>query len=151
MARRFPASQFPNGLLRSHTDGLLYVPSAAAGGVTVFAIEPADASLKQVQHIKVPYPIDNLAQDAEGDIYVPAFPKMTEMMASFKDAWGPRGQSVVFRLRRSPNGNVDLTKIIEDAGQEVLPGSTAVVHDAATGRLFLSGVISPFITVCEKI
>lgn len=45
----------------------------------------------------------------------------------------------------------EVKKVLEDWEGEVLPGATAVVHDAKTGRVFLSGVVSPFVTVCEPV
>jgi len=40
--------------------------------------------------------------------------------------------------------------VLEDAEAEVLPAATTVIHDADTGRLFLGGVWSPYLAVCEK-
>ena len=40
-------------------------------------------------------------------------------------------------------------KVMEDDGS-VLPGSTIAVHDVETGRYFLGGAMSPFITICES-
>jgi hypothetical protein len=37
---------------------------------------------------------------------------------------------------------------MEDDGS-VLPGATVAAHDAETGRVFLGGSMSPYITICE--
>jgi arylesterase/paraoxonase len=155
--------RFANGLLRAQ-DGLLYVPSATMGGITVFEIQP-DRSLEKLTQIAFPYPIDNLSQDSNGDIFIPHFPKMTAMLGMFDNPYGPTGPSAVSRLRKTENG-YEIDKVVEDKHGEVLPGTTTAIHDAKSGRLFLSsscfvprvgiklklatGVISPFITVCEK-
>lgn len=139
--------KFANGLLKAQ-DGLLYVPSASMGGISVFEIQP-DRSLKKLTQIPFSYPIDNLSQDSNGDILIPHFPKMTAMLGMFDNPYGPTGPSAVSRLRKTESG-YEIEKMIEDKHGEALPGTTTVIHDAKTGRLFLSSVISPFITVCEK-
>ncbi|EHY53738.1 hypothetical protein ABEF92_006292 [Exophiala dermatitidis] len=146
--------KFPNGLLLA-SDGLLYVPSAAIGGITVFEPLP-DGSLKKVHYIDLDYPMDNLSEDANGDIFAAGFPKIAEVLTAFDDPLKAVASATVWRVRRL-NRNVpdkyeyELFKVIEDADGEVLPIMTTVIHDASTGRLFMSGVVSPFITVCEKI
>jgi arylesterase/paraoxonase len=42
------------------------------------------------------------------------------------------------RVRKTLNG-YEVIKILEDGKGEILPAATTVVHDAVTGRLFLSG------------
>jgi hypothetical protein len=164
--------KFPNGL-HLGSDGLLYVPSAAIGGITVFRPKP-DGSLLRVHFIDLDYPIDNLTEDSNGDIYAAALPKGMQSLAAFEDPLNPKSApAAVWRVRRlnrdDPNKyKYELTKVIEDAEGELLPSTTTCVHDAKTGRLFLSGelnssddsrphvwltptgVVSPFITVCEK-
>lgn len=143
--------QFPNGPVLGH-DGLLYVPSAFAGGIHVYSINEHDHSLRKVDFIDIPYGMDNLSLDAEGAIFAPAFPKQGEMLAAFADPLGVRKSpvSAVFRVVKGKGGEGwEVKKVVEDKEGEKLPGATAVVHDAKTGRLFLAGIVSPFITVCE--
>jgi hypothetical protein len=47
------------------------------------------------------------------------------------------------------NAEYLVEKVLEDDGS-VLPGSTTAVHDAETGRIFLSGIMSPYIAICES-
>ncbi|KAB5517362.1 hypothetical protein GE09DRAFT_979088 [Coniochaeta sp. 2T2.1] len=143
--------KFPNGLLRSRREGLLYVPSSAGAGVYVYRIL-ASHDLEQVAHIDIPWSLDNLSEDANGDIYAAAFPKPIEALTVFN---GPElktyATATVLRIRKDEGaeGGYVWDKILEDRDRVVLPGATTVVHDARTGRLFLSGNVSPFITVCE--
>jgi len=44
----------------------------------------------------------------------------------------------------------ELTKVLEDSEAKYLPGATVAVHDVKTDKFFLGGVISPYITVCER-
>ena len=87
------------------------------------------------------------------------------MLGMFDNPYGPTGPSAVSRLRKTET-EYQIEKVVEDKYGEVLPGTTTAVHDAKSGRLFLSsvcfaevvsillilitGVISPFITVCER-
>ncbi|OAP56413.1 hypothetical protein AYL99_09592 [Fonsecaea erecta] len=147
--------KFPNGL-HLGSDGLVYVPSAAVGGVTVFKPKP-DGSVAKVHKIDLDYPIDNLSEDANGDIFAATLPKSVKTLAAFDDPLNPKSPpATVWRVRRLNRENPDsyeyeLTKIIEDAEGEVLPVMTTVIHDARTGTLFMSGVVSPFITVCKRV
>ncbi|KIW46730.1 uncharacterized protein PV06_02376 [Exophiala oligosperma] len=147
--------KFPNGL-HLGSDGLLYIPSAAKGDITV--LKPAaDGSVTQVHYIHLDYPIDNLSEDANGDIFAATMPKGLASLATFNDPLNaPTAPSTVWRIRRLNRHLPDeyeyqLDKIIEDGAGEKLPGMTTVIHDAKTGTLFMSGVVSPFITFCEKI
>ncbi|EXJ82800.1 hypothetical protein A1O3_06615 [Capronia epimyces CBS 606.96] len=134
--------KFPNGLLLG-SDGLLYVPSAAVGGITVF--QPGlNGSVKKVHHIDLNYPIDNLSEDANGDIFAAAMPKVLQGMAAFNDPLNaPTAPATVWRVRRlnrdvTDKYDYELVKVIEDGAGEVLPSMTTVIHDALTGRLFMS-------------
>jgi arylesterase / paraoxonase len=139
--------KFPNGLHVS-SEGLLYVPSAAIGGITVFRPKP-DGSLVRVHYIDLDYPIDNLTEDQNGDIWAATLPKAPKALAAFEDPLNRKSPpATVWRVRRLDRDRPDryryeLTKIIEDAHGEQLPGMTTVVHDAETGTLFMSGEYLP--------
>jgi len=82
------------------------------------------------------------------------------MADSFGDPFNIKVPSAVFKItkkntgaqsqnKNSPDhGSYDFVKIMEDNG-ETLPGATVAVHDAETGRVFLGGVVSPYIVICE--
>ncbi|KZL65740.1 serum paraoxonase arylesterase [Colletotrichum tofieldiae] len=142
--------RYPNGLVRGR-DGLIYVPSAMAGGVQVYKVLPEDDGLQKVAEIPVPYSIDNLSVDGKGDIYAAVFPRGIEILQAAKDPLNISPKSAAVRIRKEGEGEGVYVweKVIEDGAGEVLPGSTVVVHDAKTGRLFFGGVVSPFIAVCE--
>lgn len=141
--------KFPNGL-HLGTDGLLYVPSAAVGGVKVYQPAP-DGSLTQVHQIRLDYPIDNISEDSNGDLYLATMPKGLEALASFNDPLNaPTPPATVWRVRRLHREGQDeyeyeLEKIIEDRDGEMLPGMTTVIHDALSGRMFMSGRLPPLL------
>lgn len=138
--------KFPNGL-HLGSNGLLYVPSAAVGGITVFK-PAANGSIERVHHIELDYPIDNLSEDANGDIFAASMPKGIEALAAFNDPLNsPTAPATAWRVRRvnrevKDKYEYELIKVIEDAAGEKLPGMTTVIHDASTGRLFMSGKIT---------
>ena len=139
---------FPNGLVLSR-DGLLYVPSSVSGNAVVYKPR-ADGGIDEIDTIKIAYPLDNLSEDANGDLWVPGLPKLDQTLASFDDPLGaPTPPATVLRIRKKQSGGYQVDKVLEDANGEVLPGATSVVHDVRTRRIFVSGVVSPFITVCE--
>ncbi|KAK5064854.1 hypothetical protein LTR84_000688 [Exophiala bonariae] len=135
--------KFPNGLHLA-SDGLLYVPGAAAGGITVFKPAP-DGSATKVHYIDLNYPIDNISEDTNGDLFAATLPKLISGLAGFDDPLNaPTPPATVWRVRRLDREVADkyeysLSKVIEDRDGEALPGTTTAIHDALTGRLFLSG------------
>lgn len=151
--------KLPNGLVYGR-DGFIYVPSALDGIVQVFNLSENHLLVK-VNEFKVPLPVDNLSVDKKGDIYAAGFPKVYLWTESSKDPFRVTPPSAVFRIRKSgqeiagennpqleTNTEYGVEKVMEDDGS-LLPGSTTVVHDAETGRIFLSGIMSPYIAICE--
>jgi SMP-30/Gluconolactonase/LRE-like region len=152
----------PNGLTRSHHDGLYYVPSSTDGYIRAYRLDPPSASprkLRLVQEIFVGMPMDNLAVDANGAIWAAAFPKVFELLAGFDTPRESKPPSAVFRIERrklqqkegeEEQFDYHVEKVLEDRDGDLIAGTTTVVHDAKTGRLFMGGVFSPFITVCDR-
>jgi hypothetical protein len=157
----------PNGLVRGQ-DGLIYVPSSINGDIQVFSLTP-NHHLEKATTIQLPYPIDNLSVDKNGDIFAATFPQTHIFLKSSKAPFEIDPPTSVFRIRKGGNdfgtlntagletgkailerGNVSYSteKILEDDGS-VLPGSTIAVHDAKTGRIYLGGAVAPYISICE--
>jgi hypothetical protein len=126
--------KFPNGLVRK--DDMLYVPDSAAGTLSIYRILPSK-DLEKVDEVKLGYGLDNASVDENGDIWVAAFPVTAAIFAAYDDPHGARTPTAVLRLRKT-QGKYVVDKVIEDADGELLPAVTTVVHDAKTGRLFLS-------------
>lgn len=133
---------YPNGLLRSRVDGLLYVPEAAQGGITVLR-PTANNSVEIIEKIDLPYAIDNLSEDQDGTIWAAIIPRGIEILKQSNDPHHYSPSSSVFRLSRNGGGKLVAEKVLEDKGGSILPGTTTAVHDAKTGRLFLGGMYTP--------
>lgn len=132
---------YPNGLIYSHFDQKIYVPSSAQGGITVYRSH-ANGSLELTQEIYLPYAIDNLSEDQNGDIWAAVIPDGLEFFRHAKDPSHRVPPSSVFKLVRTDGGRFVAEKVLEDRDGALLPGTTTVVHDVSTGRLFLSGEAS---------
>ncbi|ROW09842.1 hypothetical protein VMCG_02163 [Cytospora schulzeri] len=129
---------YPNGLITSHLDGLVYVPRSAQGGITVLRPRK-DQSLEFVDEINIPYAIDNLSEDRNGVIWAAVIPNAIQFMRQAKDPRHQSPSSSVFKIFRTEKGLYEVVKVLEDRHGQVLPGTTTVVHDVTTARLFLSG------------
>ncbi|KAF4946717.1 hypothetical protein FGADI_10921 [Fusarium gaditjirri] len=137
--------QFPNGL--AIKDNILYLPDSITGRLYIYRIHP-NKDLEKIDEINLGYGVDNASIDENGDIWIAAFPIGVEIFKAYDDPYNAHPPSTVLRVRKV-EGEYVVEKMLEDADGEVLPAATTVVHDAKTGRLFLSSVISPFIAVCE--
>lgn len=131
---------YPNGLIHNRLDQRIYLPSSAAGGIKVFNRD-TDGSFDLVDEIELPYAIDNLSEDQNGDLWAAVIPRGVDFMKHTRDPFGLSPPSAVFRIRRGNSGvsGIEVEKVLEDRDGEALPGTTTVVHDARTGRLFLAG------------
>jgi arylesterase/paraoxonase len=130
---------YPNGLLL-HSDGRLYVPSSAAGGVQVYQPQQ-DGSLEKVGGVDAFYALDNLSEDRNGDIWAAAFPQGVKNQAYVKSPFGHVPPATVLHIRRARDSHAgyEWDKVLEDRDGQALPAATVVVHDASTRRLFLGG------------
>lgn len=129
---------YPNGLIVSHTDNHLYVPSSILGGINVFVIE-ANRSLTFAEHIPVPYAIDNLSQDADGTIWAAVMPVGLRALQTAYDPLHKTAPSAVIKIWKTKGSGFAWEKVLEDRDNDMLPCATTVVHDEKTGRLFVSG------------
>lgn len=127
--------KLPNGMLRNSKDGLIYAASSVTGIISVFRPLP-DGGLAEVDQIDIGYGLDNLSEDANGDIWASIYPRGIEILMAFSDPWNAKCKSAVVRVRREARGGYSWEKVLEDGDAEVLPGSTVAVHDAKTGRIF---------------
>ena len=102
--------------------------------------------------------MDNLVVDSKGDVYVAAFPKILSLVKALDGKVPEVGKwveipSTVFRVRYvgedGEEGEWEVKKVVEDVEGTKLPGSTVAVHDVKTGMLWMGGVASPFISVCQ--
>ncbi|KAI8717131.1 hypothetical protein NCS52_00787700 [Fusarium sp. LHS14.1] len=138
--------KWPNGITRDKNN-LIYIPCSLSGTIFIYRVLP-DNTLEKVDEVKTGYSMDNLSVDANGDIWVAAFPIGFAIFKAYEDPYNYVPPATALRVRKV-DGKYVVEKVIEDAEGGFLPATTTVVHDAKTGRLFFSSVISPFISVCE--
>ncbi|KAJ5401833.1 uncharacterized protein N7487_007729 [Penicillium crustosum] len=144
---------FANGIIQEN--GLYYVAHSVTGIVTVHKL--VGDQLIQVDKISTGYPIDNLSLDADGNLLAAAFPDSIAFVKSMEDPYRVVAPATVLavngiatQLRTHSGKNWEVSKLVEDRNAKWLPSSTVVVQDVKSHRLFLGGVLSPFITICEQ-
>jgi hypothetical protein len=145
---------FPNGIARGKDD-LYYVGNSIKGLITVFKYE--DGKFVDIDQVYPKISFDNLSVDADGNIIATALPFVFQSLKSIHNPHGPTAPATVLKVERiestdpeNKRPKYEVTKLIEDKESKFLPTATTTVHDVKTQRLFLSGVNSRFMTVCQK-
>jgi hypothetical protein len=131
-------------------DGLIYISEFIAGRISAYKVLSNGAFIR-VDTIDLKMPIDNLYIDTDGSLWAPGVPKVQPLLRTVETGERIDIPSTVYRTRNlgdSKAPRFDVRKVLEDGVGIVLPGSTAVVHDVQTGKLFMGGVGSPFMAVC---
>jgi hypothetical protein len=136
---------FPNGL--AIHDNTLYLPDSITGVLTIYNILPSH-NLNKTAEMKLDYALDNASVDENGDIWIAAFPKGVAIFEAYKDPYGFSAPTAVMKVTKGEDG-WKAEKVLEDGLGEILPVATTVVHDAKTGRLFLSSKFDHFASGCE--
>ncbi len=115
------------------------MPSSGANGIQIFHPH-ANGSISATGHINFTYTTDNLSEDQNGDIYAAVHPVPYKVILSSRAPFGPSPPTSVIRARKvaGKTNEFEWEKVLEDRDGEALPATTTVVHDAKTGRLFLS-------------
>jgi arylesterase/paraoxonase len=110
------------------------------GGISVYKPQ-TNGDLTMIDYIKLGYGIDNLSFDAKGDMLAAVFPAPLRFFKSSTDPYNAdlSPPSAALRVSKTSSG-YKVSKAIEDGLGEALPGSTTVLHDAKTGRLFMGGM-----------
>ncbi|RAK95946.1 calcium-dependent phosphotriesterase [Aspergillus ibericus CBS 121593] len=135
-------------------NGYYYVANSASGLITVHKL--VNNELIQVESINTGYPMDNLWLDVDGNLIAAAFPDLIGLVRSSIDPYNSVAPATVLMINdiakqlKTYGRNVKLSKLVEDRDAKSLPSSTVAVHDAKGHKLFLAGMFSPFITICEQ-
>ncbi|KAJ4288959.1 hypothetical protein N0V90_011301 [Kalmusia sp. IMI 367209] len=139
--------KMPNGLARG-ADNLIYVPSSVSGTISVYALVPGSdyGTFTLFDKIHVGMPLDNLALDANGDLWIPGFPDGVQLLKWMEKPLERKSPATVWRIKKvgentygKDQGAYEVVKMLEDGKAEVMNGITTVRHDVKTGRLFLGG------------
>ncbi|KIK58310.1 hypothetical protein GYMLUDRAFT_45522 [Collybiopsis luxurians FD-317 M1] len=144
-----------NGIARASND-TVYVASTFGGTIAVFHKQGVDNSLLLKDTIHIGQALDNLAIDSRGNLWVAAFPKLSDIFQQVKKDPSHIVPTAGFQI--SINTGPDslrgqgykVEKIFENNGT-IASGSTSVVYDAERELLFMSGLTSSHLTVCHKL
>ncbi|KAF9010662.1 hypothetical protein BDQ17DRAFT_1387867 [Cyathus striatus] len=140
-----------NGIAQA-PNGTIYVANSLWGGLSI--LEPqSDNSLVLVDHIKTDRGMDNVSVDSNGYVWAAAFSNAFALLKYFGDPTYPSPSSALrFSINTGPNAfygeKYKIEKLFEDDGS-LASGITSVVYDAERNRLFLDGLSSPQLVVCE--
>jgi hypothetical protein len=136
------------------TNGYYYVANSASGLITVHKL--VNKELIQVESIDTGYPMDNLWLDADGNLIAAAIADSIAFVKSSMNPYSVVAPATVLAINdiakqlKIHGKNVKVSKLVEDRDTKSLPSSTVAVHDVKGHKLFLAGVFSPFITICEQ-
>ncbi|EJD43579.1 calcium-dependent phosphotriesterase [Auricularia subglabra TFB-10046 SS5] len=137
-----------NGIVRAPTNNTVYVANSVNGGIRVMeTLKNGTLVLKET--IPTELGIDNLTLDENGHIYAAAFPKSLDLNSCLHDfTFECRSPSAVYAATTNATGASTAQIIFEDDGS-LVSTMTAVVHDSRHGRLFMHGLLAPWLTVCK--
>ncbi|KDQ53530.1 hypothetical protein JAAARDRAFT_61245 [Jaapia argillacea MUCL 33604] len=141
-----------NGITKAKND-TFYVPSAGVPELRVLERQ-ADDTLVVTDIIPTDRLMDNASVDEDGIVWAAGFPDALQMVGEhFEDPTIPSPSSALaFSLNTGKDAyfgqKFKVEKVFEDDGN-VASGTTTVVHDPRRGLLFLTGVCSPHLTVCN--
>ncbi|KAH7310629.1 hypothetical protein B0I35DRAFT_470483 [Stachybotrys elegans] len=137
-----------DGVALGH-NGLFYVGDMGLGLIKVYRL--VEQQLVYVDTIHLQVPIDNLAVDSQGSIIAATMPDTLQTLGVIANPYdGLTAPFAAWKLEPEEGNTYKVTKMIEDRDGKVLPSASVAIHDAQTQRLFLSGVVSQFIAVCQK-
>ncbi|KAJ6147760.1 hypothetical protein N7497_009742 [Penicillium chrysogenum] len=144
---------FANGIAQEN--GLYYVAHSVTGLVTVHKL--VGNQLVKVDTIHTGLPLDNLSLDVEGNLLAAAIPDSITFVKSIENPRELVAPATVLaingistQLGTHGGKGCEVSKLVEDRDTKWLPSSTVAVRDVKSHRLFLGGVVSPFITICEQ-
>ncbi|KAL1599815.1 hypothetical protein SLS60_007620 [Paraconiothyrium brasiliense] len=135
--------KMPNGLARG-ADELIYVPATISGTISVYSLKPFDDNTEipptfiLLDTINVGMPVDNLALDGNGDLWIPGFPDGVRLFKWVENPVRHKTPATIWKVNKI-EGSYQMEKVLEDSEAEILNGITTVRHDVRTGRLFMGG------------
>ncbi|KAI0063654.1 calcium-dependent phosphotriesterase [Artomyces pyxidatus] len=141
-----------NGIAKAQNE-TYYVGSCMSGEVRVLERQ-ADDLLVTTDLIRLDRVLDNLSVDDDGVLWAAGFPKVLPLISATHDPTNKICPSSALRITRNGGHGAffgekfDVKKVFEDDGR-VASGATTVAHDARRGVLYLTGVVSPYLTICK--
>ncbi|KDN45734.1 hypothetical protein K437DRAFT_235646 [Tilletiaria anomala UBC 951] len=152
----YSPSALPNGLVRlsQHANRYL-VPYSGRPHQTLFDFDPASKALNKVVDIPVGMPSDNVNMASNGDAFAASFPKVfdTAAVLAAGDPYNRKAPGTVIRIPAADLASAGadgwhIEKFYEADGSDVNVITNANL-DVARNLLYLSGPISPHLSVCS--
>ncbi|KAI3618936.1 serum paraoxonase arylesterase [Moniliophthora roreri] len=140
-----------NGITQA-PNGTIYVASTTGKALKVFERQE-DNSIVLTDVIPCETTLDNLSLDSDGVVWGAGFPKVLAMAHHMEDpSLSSPSVGWKFGINTGPSAfygeKFKVEKAFEDSGT-FISGATTVVHDAAHGLVFIHGISSPWLMVCE--
>ncbi|KAH8822775.1 hypothetical protein DL96DRAFT_1533410 [Flagelloscypha sp. PMI_526] len=143
---------YPNGVARR--DNQLVVASSGSLGITyILDIHGQEGAVGLNSTINTGHLQDNASIDSDGNIWLAVFPHAYKITKAWDDL-NSTHPSAALRLKPE-SGTFVAQKIFYQHSQafqddgKLASGATSVVFDPQKKLLFLSGVVSPALTVCQ--
>jgi len=141
-----------NGITRAKND-TFYVANCLWGGLTILE-KQSDNTLVLTDSVHTDRGIDNLSIDDEGFVWAAGLSDaLTLVFKHFADPSVPAPSSALrMSINTGPGAfygeKYKVDNVFEDNGS-LASGITSVVHDSRSRRLFLHGLASPHLVVCN--
>lgn len=146
-----------NGIAASPTNNTIYVSNTFRGTITTLERQ-ADDSLVMGDIIPVGQMIDNLSVDEAGHIWGGSLPYLPSLPSAYNVPIDSQNTSTIpsaalrITLNTGPGSyygeKYKVEQVLVDTG-ELVNGCTSAAYDVSRGRLFMHGLIAPWLTVCK--
>ncbi|PLW16205.1 hypothetical protein PCANC_12536 [Puccinia coronata f. sp. avenae] len=146
---------FPNGIAKG-PGNTIYMANTLNARLRLLEIQP-DHTLVIKEDIKVPRIIDNLYVTKSGSVFIAAIPSVLKFQSmlgeSHKEKSALVSPSEVWKFSNlttgttsSPSNRFSLERVFADDGNQVSCTTGVAVWDS---KLFMTGIASPYLSVCE--
>lgn len=143
-----------NSIAMGH-DGLAYISMSSTGKLAVYKM--AENELIHINSLSLGSALDRLSVDAQGNILITAFTDPVELQEASTNPLASVTAGTVLMVSRknarSENSDGEeyiFQPMLEDEAAKLISTTTTAVHDVRSKRIFLAGVFSPGISICEK-
>ncbi|KIY65970.1 calcium-dependent phosphotriesterase [Cylindrobasidium torrendii FP15055 ss-10] len=140
----------PNGIATSG-NGTLYIASSLVSGLLVTQ-RLDDNTLARIETIPTEQATDNLSVDGDGAIWGAGLPRLLpDCQSAFDNITFPVPHwTVKAHLNQvsTPGNKYNVQKVVEDDGHK-LRFITTVAYDSKRSKLYIHGLSTPYLTVCD--
>lgn len=136
-------------------DGLAYISMSSTGTLAVYKM--AENELVHINSLSLGSALDRLSVNAHGNILITAFTDPVELQEASTNPLASVTAGTVFMVSRKnarPKNSDGVEYIfqpmLKDEDAKLMSTTTTAVYDVQSKRIFLAGVFSPSISICEK-